>query len=206
MGVKAIEASNYGASEKAMSKLTPKQQKFIGELLADPEMSPKAAAENAGYKHPAVAGVKLMKNPTIKRAVAKEKHERKDKLDLKSQDLLRELARMILLDVRSFVDHEGEHRPLEDLPEDVTRALRKVKKKERYGKEGELLGTDWEYEGYDKIKAIELYGKHLGLWEDRVSFDGQLTIDVIQNLVAVSEGQKPKVIDAEFIEGVAEDD
>lgn len=73
--------------------------------------------------------------------------------------VLRELAAIAFTDRTEFakVDKNGSVRltPTDSLPNDAKKVISGIKK----GK----FGT--EVSSYDKVKALELIGKHLGMWE-----------------------------------------
>ena len=57
----------------------------------------------------------------------------------------------------------------EELTEDQKKALAVVKK----GRDG------FEIKPYDKIRALELLGKHLGMWTDKVELDADVELKVV---------------------------
>jgi len=57
------------------NKLTDQQKAFVMELLASENFCMTEAARNAGYKHPAQAANKLLKNKNIKAALGKAQRE-----------------------------------------------------------------------------------------------------------------------------------
>jgi phage terminase small subunit len=55
-----------------------------------------------------------------------------------------------------------------DLTEDQKRALAVIKK----GRDG------FEVKPYDKVKALELLGKHLGMWTDKLEVDADMDLNI----------------------------
>jgi phage terminase small subunit len=80
-------------------KLTPRQHRFTVEFLVD--VDPVAAAARAGFRHPKVLGSRMMRTPAVLEALEQALAERKKRLDLKADDVLRRLAEIAVADPRT---------------------------------------------------------------------------------------------------------
>lgn len=121
-----------------MAKLTPKQARFAEEYLID--LNGTQAAIRAGYS-PKTAysmGNKNLKNPAIKALIEKNRARLQQQTEITQARVLNELAAIAFADSTDFTAN--------GVPV-VAKALHKTA---------------------SKLKALEMLGKHLGLFIDRV--------------------------------------
>lgn len=181
-----------------MGKLTAKQQRFCDEYLID--LNATQAAIRAGYSEKTAysMGQRLLKNVEIQSEISKRQTARSERTEITQDMVLRELAKIAFSDYNNYVsiierqayvisednqkimlyDEKGKPVMVKDidfvltdaLPVDTKQAIKSIKKG-RAGIEVEL---------YDKEKALELLGKHLGMFtgkqeeEEETSDDGFL--------------------------------
>jgi phage terminase small subunit len=168
-----------------MAELTAKQQRFCDEYLID--LNATQAAIRAGYsaKNADKIGPELLGKTRVAEYIAERKQDRVARTEITQDRVLRELAIIAfsnaadyanVIEKEAMVDVNGVNVPLEDadgnpikyrtvepvLTEDLTeeqkRALAVIKK----GRDG------FEVKPYDKVRALELLGKHLGMWTEKV--------------------------------------
>lgn len=174
-----------------MSKLNARQQRFCDEYLID--LNATQAAIRAGYteKYANTNAPKLLQNTTIQAYIEKRKQDRVERTEITQDMVLYELANIAFSNVADYagivekdvmVEHEGTEIPVldndgnpvkyrtvepvltADLTENQKRALAVIKK----GRDG------FEIKTYDKIRALELLGKHLGMFTDKVEVSGEV--------------------------------
>lgn len=150
----------------ALPKLTPKQARFVHEYLVD--LNATQAAIRAGYKpkNAYQIGSENLRKPQIQAALQEARESQEARTQITADRVLRELARVAFADVTDVTYIEGGHVRLIDskeLTEDQRAAI-------AYAKEG-AFGP--EVKLYDKIKALELIGKHLGMFEKAEEQDSQ---------------------------------
>jgi len=150
-----------------MATLTPKQQRFVEEYLID--LNGTQAAIRAGYS-PRTASeqsARLLGNVKISQMVAAAMAARSARTGVTQDRVVRELARIAFVDPTAVVDFcTGMVRG--GLTEDDRAVLAGVKIKD-----GELF-TEREVKFADKLKALELLGKHLNLFTDTLQLTGDL--------------------------------
>ncbi len=165
-----------------MSKLTAKQKAFVNEYLID--LNATQAAIRAGYsvKTANEQGARLLANVSISEFISKAMEERSKRTGITADQVLNELAMIafangtdfaqvveepIIVNGRYVKDPDtGQLRkqevvkivPTDKLPEDKKRAIAGIKEG-RYGVEVATC---------DKVKALELLGRHLGMFKDKV--------------------------------------
>lgn len=141
-----------------MAKLTDKQKCFVSEYLVD--LNATAAAKRAGYSEKTAysMGQRLLKNVEIQAAIQKRQKKLQDKLEITQETVLQELAAIAFANGTDFaiIGRDGHVclTPTIDLPEHKKRAVASIKEGQ-YGIEVKL---------HDKVRALELLGKHLGVF------------------------------------------
>ena len=151
-----------------MAKLTGKQKRFVEEYLI--ELNATQAAIRAGYS-PNTAkdiGCENLAKPNIRACIDKEIAERSKRTGINQDRVIRELARLAFVNANDVIDME-EATLKDGATEDDTAAIASVKVKSIPTKEGE--GIEREIKLTDKLKALELLGKHLGMFKDKVEID-----------------------------------
>lgn len=158
-----------------MSTLTPKQKRFSEEYLVDCNAG--AAYRRAGYSAVSdetawVNGCKLLKNTKVAAYVSELQAQRSQRTQITADRVLQEIARIAFANIRqvaSFNKEKGvEFKDSSELTDDETAAIAEVssKKTTRSGENGELVETvDIKMKMHNKIAALELAAKHLGLLE-----------------------------------------
>ena len=171
-----------------MGRLTARQQKFCDEYLID--LNATQAAIRAGYseKYANTNTTKLLQNTKIKEYLQKRQQDRMERTEITQDMVLRELALIAFSNAADYAsivekqakalvdgvevqvfDEDGNpvmYRTVEphltsELTEDQKKALAVIKK----GRDG------FEIKPYDKVKALELLGRHLGMWDKKTDAD-----------------------------------
>ncbi len=144
----------------SVAKLTEKQKRFVQEYLVD--LNATQAAIRAGYSRKTaqqIAAENLSK-PVIHAEIQKRQAKLRGKLEITQERVLAELAAVAFANGTDFatVTRDGLVRitPTDDLPEWKKKAIAAIKEG-RYGLEVKL---------YDKVQALELLGKHLGVFDN----------------------------------------
>lgn len=177
-----------------MAKMTARQQLFCEEYLTD--LNATQAAIRAGYseKYAHTNAAKLLQNTTIKEYIEKRKKDRIKRTEITQDAVLQEIALVafaVATDYAKVVEREAtvevdgniiplldaEGNPVkyrtvepvltEELTEEQKRALAVIKK----GRDG------FEIKPHDKMKALEMLGRHLGLWDKKPEADDDETDD-----------------------------
>lgn len=170
-------------AKTAERKLTKKQAQFAQEYLVD--LNATQAAMRAGYspKTARQLGNRLLATPHVAREIERRRSERMERTEITSDVVLMELLRLARADISMAFDENGTLKPLHEIPEDVRRAIAGVDVDELFegrGKDREMIGYVKKIKFWDKTKALELLGKHLNLFTEKVHFSGDLTVEVVQ--------------------------
>lgn len=146
-----------------MAKLTPKQQRFIEEYLID--LNATQAAIRAGYspKTAKEIGSENLSKPNIRARIEQAMAERSKRTGINQDRVLRELARIAFVNAADVINFDSAT-IAEGASEDDTAAIASVKVKTIPTDAGE--GVEREIRMCDKLKALELLGKHLGMFNN----------------------------------------
>lgn len=156
-----------------MARLTAKQKRFIEEYLID--LNATQAAIRAGYS-PDTAysiGSENLKKPEIRARVDKAMAERSKRTGINADRVVMELAKIGLVNPADVINFKNATVKSEALEEDLA-AIQSVKVKTSVSENGEMI--EREVRLNDKIKALELLGKHLGMFKDKVEVSGEIDI------------------------------
>lgn len=147
-----------------MANLTPKQDTFVREYLVD--LNGKQAAIRAGYspKSAEVTASKLLRVPKVAEAIAAARNQRAERTNVSADRVVEELARLAFVDLSKAYDEHGNLLKPAEMPDDVKAALAGVD----FAKTGDRIGRFTA-----KERALEMLGKHLGLFTDKVQLSGK---------------------------------
>ena len=145
--------------------MTKKQKRFIEEYLID--LNATQAAIRAGYS-PDTAysiGQENLKKPEVRAQIDKAIAERSKRTGINQDRVVVELAKIALVNPGRVIN-SSDATIREDAAEEDLAAVQSVKVKQSRLESGEII--EREIRMYDKIKALELLGKHLGMFKNKV--------------------------------------
>lgn len=156
--------------------LTKKQKRFIDEYLID--LNATQAAIRAGYS-PGTAqqiGSENLSKPVIRARIDKAIAERSKRTGVNADRVIMELAKIAFVNAEDVIDMDTATVKEGALPED-TAAIQSVKLK-TFGEDG----LEREIKMADKLKALELLGKHLGMFTEKVNLAGSIPVVIRDDL------------------------
>lgn len=151
-----------------MKPLTPKQQRFVREYLID--LNATGAYRRAGYTsgNPDVCGPRLLGKVGIQAALRGAMSERSKRTEITADRVLEELARIGFADTTEAIYIENgtvKVRNTSDLAPALRCAIAEIR--ETTTKDGGTIGIKF----HDKKGALELLGKHLGVFDQGAGDD-----------------------------------
>lgn len=148
--------------------MTQKQKRFIEEYLID--LNATQAAIRAGYSPDTAqqTGSENLSKPVIRAQIDRAMAERSKRTGVNAERVVQELAKIAFVNAAEVIDPKTATVKEDALPED-TAAIQSVKVK-TFGEDG----LEREIKMADKIKALELLGKHLGMFKDKLELSGSL--------------------------------
>lgn len=171
-----------------MAKLTPKQQAFVNEYLID--LNATQAAIRAGYSQKTANRIATenLSKPVIQAEIQKAIKEREKRTEINQDFVLRELFAIANANGVDFVHvveepiivngsyvmnpDTGELKkhevvkitPTDKLPKEKQKAISNIKE----------TRNGIEVNTHDKVRALELLGKHLGMFKEKVEVSGHI--------------------------------
>lgn len=139
-----------------MEKLTPKQARFVEEYLVD--LNATQAAIRAGYSEAtaAVIGCQNLMKLNIRQAIEAAQHQRSARVELTQDEVVR--------DLRELRDICMGRKPVR-----ITEVVKNAQLGEVTAREVEVYALEPTGAG----KALDLLGKHLGMFVDRTELSGR---------------------------------
>lgn len=145
-----------------MTKLTPRQARFVEEYMID--LKGKAAAIRAGYapRSAKVKAYQILQLPRVQAAVQAAKDRRARATGITAERVLDEIAVVAFSDLRDHLDDENALKPkkFKDMPAGTSRALESMSETRGPGGDRVAIKT------HDKMKALGLLVQHLGICKE----------------------------------------
>lgn len=157
--------------------MTKKQKLFCEEYLID--LNATQAAIRAGYS-PETAGAigaENLKKPQIQKAIARAMADRSRRTGVNADRVVMELAKIAFVNAADVIDADDATLKADAADEDLA-AVQSVKVK-TFGEDG----VEREIKLADKIKALELLGRHLGMFNDRLRLDAKLDTGKLDSIL-----------------------
>lgn len=165
------------------NKLSAKQQRFVEEYCVD--FNGTQAAIRAGYSvnTASMQAARLLSYDKVKTALEEKKIEIAESSKLKASDVIDELRKIAFSDitqVMSFSASKAKIKSSRKLSEDAKKIVASVSQTQ----------AGLTVKLHDKVKALELLGRYLNIFTDRVEVEGR-GLGLILNMNApVSENNK----------------
>lgn len=156
-----------------MARLTEKQKRFVDEYLID--LNATQAAIRAGYsgKTAGRIAIELLNKTHISDLVRERMINRGKRTEITQDRVLQELASIGFADISDYASVISSGllatvrlTPTADIPQEKRAAIAGIKE----GANGVEVKLN------DKVKALELIGRHLGMYTDKVDLTGGINI------------------------------
>jgi phage terminase small subunit len=143
-------------------KLTPKQERFVQEYLID--LNATQAAIRAGYSKRSAMELayQLLHKTSVQAAIQKA-------LDERSQRTQSD-ADFVLTNLKKMYDRCSQEVPVLD-------------------RQGNPTG-EFRFDSYGALKALELLGKHLKMFTDKIQHEGEV-FDLVVNMIRTKDAPEP---------------
>ena len=141
--------------------MTPKQQRFVDEYLID--LNATRAAIRAGYseRNADKIGPELLGKTRVAEAIAAAKGERSERTEIDADWVLTRLADEATADLADLYDENGGLKPITEWPLVWRQGLVAGLDVDEEFKDGKKLGQVTKVKVSDRIKRVELIGKHV---------------------------------------------
>lgn len=153
-----------------MADLNEKQRRFVAEYLVD--LNATQAAIRAGYSEKTAhsQGPRLLEHVGIQAAIAAANQKRQHRTEITQDRVLQELARLGFSDLRRIFAEDGRLLRPEEWPDDVAASVASIEVVTRSVGEGDVEHVA-KVKLWDKPKAIEMIGRHLAMFTDKLEVD-----------------------------------
>lgn len=153
--------------------MTAKQKRFCEEYLID--LNATQAAIRAGYSPESAQqiGAENMSKPVIRARIDTEMAERSRRTGVNADRVVQELAKIAFVKATDVID-PNTATVLDSATEEDKACIASVKFKSSSGESSDSV--EREIRMCDKLKALELLGKHLGMFVDKVETNSPVTI------------------------------
>lgn len=163
--------------------MTPKQQAFVREYLID--LNATQAAIRAGYSAKTAdrIGPELLGKTCVATAINAELEKRAARTKIDADYVLHRLAEIDRMDVLDIMGDDMSLKPVSEWPKVWRQYLSGFDVAEMFegrGEDREMVGILKKIKWPDKVKNLELLGKHVGVqaFKDRVEHSGEMSLTV----------------------------
>jgi phage terminase small subunit len=156
-------------------KLNERHAKFVKEYLLD--LNATQAAIRAGYSAKTAVKVasRLLTYVDIQEAINEQVKKRSQRTEVSQDRVLLEIARLAFNDPRKAFDENSAVLPVKQWPDEVAACISSIKVQEIIV-DGVVIGTTKEIKFWDKSKNLELAGRHLKMFTDKMEHSGDVII------------------------------
>lgn len=166
-------------------KLTPQMEEFCRQYIL--HLNATKAAIAAGYSAASATQIasRHLVNPAVQEFIQRLMNERSKRTEITADAVLQKIWEIADVDLAEAYSESGSLLPIHEIPESIRRAIAGVKVFDEFegsGQDRMKIGETVEVKFNDKIKALELLGRHLKLFTDKVEHSG--TVDLAARLAA----------------------
>lgn len=169
---------------------TPKESRFVQEYIVD--LNGAAAARRAGYSEATAKSIacELLAKPRIQDAITAAMLERAWRTQLTADRVLEGIADLAYYDIAELFADDGSLKPIHEIPQRMRMAIAGVEVEELWegrGEARERIGNLHKVKLVDRKGSLELLGRHLKLFTDKVEHSASASLEDI--LTASREGK-----------------
>lgn len=160
-----------------LADLPAKQRAFVIAYLADPDLNVSRATVAAGYAPGSSNGAKILAKPEVQQIIRDEQRKRAVRISTNTEvsldNVIRELATVAFGDFRALFNEDGSLKDMSALTAAEASMLASVEVDSIGRRDGNPIRTVSKLKRWDKVRALELLGKHFGAFADRVEHTGK---------------------------------
>ena len=153
--------------------MNDRRKKFIDALMTDPGMTGASAAIAAGYS-PRTArqqASRLLTNADVQNALATRRKERAERIKIDADDVIGLLAGMAAYDPNDMFEADGTIKNISAMPPEARAAIAGISLDDQ--------GRIRNLKLADRGKAIDMLGRHLGIFKSEAEEAGSDFIEVL---------------------------
>ena len=162
-----------------------RREVFCREYLVDFNGTRAAVAAGYSKRTARFKAHDLLQEPNIQQRITQLKDERVDRLQIKADDVLRELAHIGFSNVTNYQLDDSGVTLAEGASQDAMKAVAGIKRRSFIDRQG-CHHVEVEFKLWDKVKALEDLGKHLGLFQEQVGPQEPVRVVIVDDETAPS--------------------
>lgn len=162
--------------------MTDAQKRFCDEYLIDLNATRAYKVAYSRCKKDETANVngsKLLRNTKVQEYISEKQKEIEKRTEITQDMVIKELAKIAFLDIRKLYTENGQLKNIADIDSNTAGAissLETLEEYEGYGDDREKVGDTQKVKLLDKTKALELLGRHLGMFNDKLKVEADTII------------------------------
>ena len=169
--------------------MTNAQKRFCDEYLIDLNATraykvayPKCKEDETAN----AASSRMLRNVKVQEYISEKQKEIEKRTEVTQDMVIKELAKIAFLDIRKLYTENGQLKNVADIDSDTAGAissLETLEEYEGYGDDREKIGDTQKVRLLDKTKALELLGKHLGMFNDiNVNMKNAVQVELVDDV------------------------
>ncbi len=189
-------------------QLNERQKLFCKEYVKD--MNGTQAAIRAGYSVVSAreTASEILSYSYAKAYLSSLMHKRATKLEISSDKVLREFAKIAFIDIRQYYNEDGTLKPIHELSDEAAASLSGIEVENIYaqsepGKRKVKVGELVKIKMHSKLQALENVAKHIGfyekdneqqskliVWNEEKTYEKPINIDNIQDAEIIDTNEE----------------
>jgi phage terminase small subunit len=161
--------------------MTRRMELFCNEFIKDFKLGP--AVRRAGYdvnsdSSASSHGIWLMKNPKIIKVIKQKLLQRMIRTQIDQDKVVHELANIAFFNPADVIDDNNNFIPIKELDRSDQVAIKEIRIKQLYpsgktqpGETKEPIGQSVSIKFHDKMQALEMLGRHVGMYDQKFKID-----------------------------------
>ena len=169
--------------------MTDAQKRFCDEYLIDLNATraykvayPKCKEDETAN----AASSRMLRNVKVQEYISEKQKEIEKRTEVTQDMVIKELAKIAFLDIRKLYTENGQLKNVADIDSDTAGAissLETLEEYEGYGDDREKIGDTQKVKLLDKTKALELLGRHLGMFSDvNVNMKNAVQVELVDDV------------------------
>lgn len=172
--------------------MTDAQKRFCDEYLIDLNATraykvayPKCKKDETAN----AASSRMLRNVKVQEYISEKQKEIEKRTEVTQDMVIKELANIAFFNIKNLYNGNGTLKAIKDIDEETIKAISSVKVLQKAGAMKisiDMEGKDnevpiehipeqtIEFKTNDKVRALELLGKHLGMFKEKVTIDGNV--------------------------------
>lgn len=178
--------------------MTDAQKRFCDEYLIDLNATRAYKTAYSRCKKDETANVngsKLLRNAKVQEYIAEKMKEREQRTEITQDMVVNELAKIAFFNIKEIYNANGTLKEITNINEKTAGAISSIKTLQKAGAMKINIKTDdnipiehiqeqtVEFKTNDKVKALELLGKHLGMFKEQLDISQDKPFEVNINVV-----------------------